>query len=182
MTRINGNKALAWPCRGIESPWWRRNSNWNCQGISLLSKLTFLPWIRWQIRNVYCLEHDRWQLQCFLLRDQRCNRRQFTVMNIYFTASVTYGSSLPLIPPSLSFSDCAVTLALSLFLRTNFCLPMFCPKTKKTKKTGKNQLNRRYLTWNQLSALTPPPERFGQLLKWIRLTLNLQIGILPLTS
>lgn len=181
MTSMNDNRLLTGPCRGIESPWWRTDSSWKCQGVSLLSKLRFPPRISWQIYNVYCLELDQWLLQCFLLRDPPCNRHHFTVMIIFYCFSY-----LSFILPShphlsifLSFSDCVVTLALCLFLMPNYCVYLCFVKKK---NVGKNRQSPYNMSWNQLPALTPPPERFGQLLKCIKPTPYLQRGILPLTS
>lgn len=174
---MNDNRLLTGLCRGIESPWWRTDSNWKCQGVSLLGKLWFPPWISWHIYDVYCLELDRWLLQCFLLQDPRWTRHHFTVMVIFYYFSYLLFILSFVIPPSITFIRlCGNISSVPIFNAKLLCLPAFCQK-----RWGKNQLSPYNLSWNQLSALTPPPERFGQLPKRIKVNLYLQIGW-PLAS
>lgn len=151
---MSDKRLLTGPCGGIESPWWRRDSNWKCQ-----DKLRFPPWTSWQIYNSCCLELDPWTLQCVLFFCFFC----FEIPNVtdsilrlwsYFNISFSYC----FFPSSLSGNFSAAPILNAKWL----CLLVFCN-----------------LSWDQLSALTPPPWCI-----WTAAKINqyLQIGILPLTS
>lgn len=142
MTSMNDNRLLTGPCRGIESPWWRTDSNWKCQGVSLLSKQRFTPWISWQIYNVYCLELDRWLLQFFLffffwLQDPQCNMHHFIVMIIFY-----YFSYLLFILPSHPHFSLFLKLfgnvsSVSISNAKLLWLPVFCQQQKKWERINK---------------------------------------------
>lgn len=132
MTSLNGNRLLTGLCRGFESPWWRTDSNWKCQGISLLSKLWFPPWTSWQIYNVYCLELDWWLLQCF------CSEIPDVMGTVLLLWSYLLIQLLMLILPtrssfSLSFLDRVVTLTLYFYCQ-NIMFTCVCQKRGKKKK------------------------------------------------
>lgn len=96
----------------------------------------------------------------FLLRDPWCIRHHFTVTIIIYYFSY------------LLFILLSLPLSLSQTVWPNYCVYLCFVKNSEEK----NQLSPYNLSSNKLSALTPPPERFGQLLKWIKVTLYLQIG------
>lgn len=115
MTSMNDNKLLTGVHRGIHSPWWRTDSSWKCQ-----SELRFPPRVSLQTYNVYCLELDRWLLQCFFL---------FVLFWGFFGFKIPDGMApfycydhavlLQSFTPFPSFSNCLVTIPLYQFLMPN---------------------------------------------------------------
>lgn len=143
---MNDNKLLTGVHRGIHSPWWRTDSSWKCQ-----SELRFPPRVSLQIYNVYCLELDRWLLQCFFwfcfvlgffwLQDPRWNG---TVLLLWSCCTASVVHSFPLFLKLFGNNT-----TLPVFNAKWSCLPVFLIKQRMKEKIN--------LTQNQLSALTPPP-------------------------